>query len=206
MAREADRDDDEPDEDGEDPADERAAAPAARPARTRGRASAAAGASPRARNLALLSILVAVGGLAAVALFSNRDDRSRNDALLFLDRYGELDVDDPVDDRRERVEALAAIPFSAGDVDRVRDTCVEAHRTLILAEDRGTEARAAFDRATAGGRVAESEIPTETRASIEAALAESNDALARAREQLPRCMSEARRLEVRYQQRRRSQR
>ncbi|MDQ3037473.1 MAG: hypothetical protein M3Y87_34075 [Myxococcota bacterium] len=170
----------------------------------------------RARNLVLLSSVVAAGAIAFVVLsssgalesspFGGGDERTRNDAMLFLARYDQLDVDDPIDQRRPLVESLEAMPFATPEVDRARDFCVDAHRALILAEERGIEARAAFDRASEGGRIEEPDIPTETRASIESALTESNDALARAREQLPRCMREARDLGTRFRPRRRSQR
>lgn len=160
----------------------------------------------RLRTLATVTILVAVGALAAMLFLTRQDDRTRNDALLFLDRYEALDVDDPLETRRPLVEALAAMPFAAAEVDRVRDGCVEAHRTLILAEERGAEAREIFDRATEGGRVPEGDIPTEVRASIEAALSESNEALPRARAQLRECMDGARGLSVRFQPRRQSHR
>src|SRR5690606_37345474 len=93
----------------------------------------------RLRSIATITILVAVGALAAMLFLTRQDDRTRNDALLFLDRYEQLDVDDPIDTRRPLVEALAAMPFAAEEVDRVRDRCVEAHRTLIVAEERGAE-------------------------------------------------------------------
>lgn len=160
----------------------------------------------RLRSVATITILVAVGALAAMLFLTRQDDRTRNDALLFLDRYEALDVDDPIDVRRPLVSALAEMPFAAEEVDRVRDGCVEAHRTLIVAEERGAEAREIFERATGGGRVPESEIPTDVRASIEAALAESNEALPRARAQLRDCMDDARRLQVRFQPRRQSHR
>ena len=160
----------------------------------------------RARSLALLTIMVAVGALAVMFFFTRQDDRTRNDALLFLDRYQALDLDDPIEERRQRVDALDALPFASEEVERVRDACVGAHRTLIVAEERGAEARAIFERETDHGRIAESDLPTEVRASIEAALSESNEALPRAREELRTCMDDARRLEVRFQPRRRAER
>ena len=151
----------------------------------------------RARTLALGSILVAVGALVVLAFFMDRDDRSRNDALLLLDRYEGIDVDDPVEERRTRIEALAAIPLGDGTADRVRDACVEAHRLLIRAEDTSATARGLFAQATRGGG-AEDDIPTAVRADIESALSESNDALTEARDRMPRCLSEMRTLEVRF--------
>ena len=160
----------------------------------------------RARNLVLVSALVGVGALAAVAFFVRGDDRTRNDALLFLDRYDRLDVDDSVDVRAPIVDELERMPFPSRDVDAVRDTCVDAQRTLLLAEARGVEARAIFDRATDRGRIAEGDIPTETRASIESALAESNAALERVRPLMADCDEDVRQLRHRFQPRRRSQR
>ena len=63
----------------------------------------------RPRTIALVSILVAVGALAVVLFFASRDDSARNDALLFLDRYDGIDVDDPLEERRERIEQLSRL-------------------------------------------------------------------------------------------------
>src|SRR5688500_6938094 len=104
----------------------------------------------RARTLALSSILVAVGALAVLLFFANQDDRVRNDALLFLDRWEGIEVDDPLEERRTRIDALDRLGIGADEIDLVRDQCVAAHRTLIRAEDSGAVARTAFDRATEG--------------------------------------------------------
>lgn len=154
----------------------------------------------RPRTLALMSILAAVGALAVVLFFASRDDSARNDALLFLDRYDGIDVDDPLEERRERIGQLSRLPLPNDEVDRVRDVCIEAHQLLIRAEDRSAEARGAFDEATRGG-IEENDIPTDTRVSIEAALEESNESLARAREQMPRCADGARDLRLRFARR-----
>jgi hypothetical protein len=154
----------------------------------------------RGRGLVLMSILVSVAAVAAIAFLANRDDRSRNDAMLFLDRYRWLDVDDPLEERRARVDALASIPLSSPEVGEVRDLCVSAHRTLIRAEEHSAAAREALAQATAGGAGEES-MPDEVRARIEADLATSDEAIALAREQLPRCLDRARRLELRFQPR-----
>lgn len=156
----------------------------------------------RTRSLAIASVLVAFGALAVVMFFANRDDSARNDALLFLDRYEGIDVDDPAEERRARVDMISGLPIGSEEVDHVRDLCVDAHRTLLRAEDRGAEARVAFDQAMGGRRraeVDEDEIPTDVRATIEAALAESNGALEIARDAMPRCLSAVRGLEVRFQ-------
>jgi hypothetical protein len=160
----------------------------------------------RARHIALVTLLAAVAALAFALLFSRGDGGTRNDALLFLDRYQVLDLDDPIEERRRTVEALATMPFAADEVRAVRDRCVEAHRTLIRAEERGAEARAIFERATDQGRISDDEISTDVRASIESALQESNESLPRARELLRTCMEDTRRLEVRFRPGRRSQR
>lgn len=154
----------------------------------------------RPRTLALVSILVAVGALAVFLFFASRDDSARNDALLFLDRYEGIDVDDPLEERRTRIEQLSRLPLANEEVDHVRDQCVEAHQLLIRAEDRSAEARAAFEEATSGGGD-ESDIPTEIRASIEAALEESNTSLEEARGRMTLCMDGTRGLELRFSRR-----
>ncbi len=160
----------------------------------------------RSRNLVLASILVAVGAVAVIAFLMRGSDRTRNDAMLFLDRFGELDVDAPVTERTPHVEALASMPFASQEVDEVRDLCVEAHQTLLLAEERGAEARVSFDRATEQGRLREGDISPDVRASIEAALRESNQALERVRPLMAHCDDRVRGLRARFRTPRRAER
>lgn len=152
----------------------------------------------RSRNLVLVSILVAVGAVAVIAFLMRGSDRTRNDAMLFLDRFGHLDVDSPIYERRPHIEALESMPFASQEVDEIRDLCVEAHRMLLVAEERGAEARESFDRATDRGQLEESDISAETRAAIEAALGESNRALARVRPLMMRCDDRVRGLRARF--------
>jgi hypothetical protein len=149
------------------------------------------------RGLLLIFVLAAVAALAGVAFLTDREGRTRNEALLFLDRYEGIDLDDPLDERKQSIDALAALPLSSAEVAEVRDVCVEAHRTLIRAEEHSAAARADLEHATADGQ-REEDIPTEVRAQIEAHLQSSNESLALARETLPRCMERVHQLEVRF--------
>lgn len=129
---------------------------------------------------------------AALPLALGCEPDARNDANLFLDRVKRIDLDDPVEQRRELVDRLAALPLSAEEVQRARDACVEAHRTLLEAEDRHAQARTAVAGAT------ESDIAITERQRIEQDIQASNRALERSRQLFPRCQRLTRDLELRY--------
>ena len=118
----------------------------------------------------------------------------QNEARLFLDRMGQVDLDDPLEDRRAWADTLERMPFATEEVRRARAACLDAHRTLISAEDQNAEARRRLDEV--GGD--EDSLSAESRAAIEAAIGESNRALARSRGLFSRCTAEKRGLEGRY--------
>ena len=154
--------------------------------------------SGRVRVVAIVTGVGTVLAILGLAAFTGAD--GSGDARRFFEVYGEVDADAPMAERAQRIEALAAVPLATDEIATVRDLCVEAHRTLLRAEERGAEARAAFRQATAGGSGEES-ITDEQRASIETALSESNDALALARRQMPECLRRVHGLEQRYRTR-----
>jgi hypothetical protein len=138
-----------------------------------------------------LSILV----LAACAIGCEPD--ARNDANLFLDRVRRIDLDDPVEERRRLVDSLASLPLSAEPVQRARDACVEAHRTILEAEELHARARSAVEE-----HEDESQMPITERQRIERDIQESNRAIERSREMFTRCHRLTRDLELRYRSRR----
>ena len=121
----------------------------------------------------------------------------RNDANLYLDRVQRIDLDDPLDLRRLRVEALATLPVASDVVRSARDACVEAHRAIIDAEETSAEARAAFE-----GYASEDAIPQAERLRIEEDIRQSNRAVERSRGLFSRCHRLTRDLELRYRRRR----
>ena len=139
------------------------------------------------RSLALIS------ALSATALAC--EDRTRNEAMLFLTRYEALDLDAPLEERRDAVAELRGLVLSTEEVRSARDACVEAYEAEILAEDQHAEATTQLLAASAGG--AET-VPTEAAARIEAAIQQSQEAIERTRELFPRCEREARGLRSRF--------
>ena len=122
---------------------------------------------------------------------------ARNDANLFIDRIEVIDLDDPVEDRRERVDALAALPLASVEVQTARDACVEAHRAILEAEDLHARARAAVvDHADEGA------LSITERQRIENDIQQSNRAIARSRDLFSRCHRLTRDLDLRYRSRR----
>lgn len=141
------------------------------------------------RRLATLALLV-------LALLGCEPD-ARNDAIIFLDRVQRIDLDDPLAERRRHVESLASLPLSAPEVQRARDACVEAHQTILSAEELTQGARAEVERYEE-----ESQIPIATRQRIETDIRRSNALIERSRALFDTCHRLTRDLEVRYRSRR----
>jgi hypothetical protein len=131
------------------------------------------------------------------------DGTARNDAMLFLDRYQVIEIDQPAAERRPLVEALERLAITNVDVVRARDACVEAHVSLLDAEERHAAARHELLEAIGDeGR----EVPPEVAARIEAAIDESNAAIERSPALFSTCYREVRTLESRFRTRRPAER
>jgi len=127
-------------------------------------------------------------------------DREENEARLFLDRIVDVDPEDPVEDRRGKIDAVAALVLRNADLIRVRDTCVSGHRALLTAEDE--QGRAAHSLAALSDGDPEAQLPEAEAQRIRAAIQTSNRELARARELLTHCQQDVQALEHRYAKRR----
>lgn len=138
-----------------------------------------------------------------IGLVACDDGRARNEAMLFLDRYQVIEIDDPLEERRPLVEGLERLALSDAEVDRARDTCVEAHRSLLDAEERHAAAR--HELVTAMGEEG-AEVPPDVAARIETAIDESNAAIERSPALFSSCYREVRALESRFHRRRPAER
>jgi len=141
-------------------------------------------------------LFFALCGLASSACGND----ARNDAVLFLDRVQQLDLDAPIQERERLVASLASLPLTSEEVQRARDACVEAHRTILEAESLHRSAREALVRAGAD----EEAMPITERQRIERDIRQSNDAIERSRDLFTRCHRLTRGLETRYRRRRNS--
>ncbi len=142
----------------------------------------------------LVLLLALVGSLPSC---SCNDERTRNEAMLFLDRFEDVDVDDPLEERRAAIDEIRALALSDEDVLRARDACVQAHDALIEAEDQHASARHQLVEASPGG----AEVPPEVAERVEHAIDESGRAIERSRELFPRCTREVNALETRFHRR-----
>lgn len=140
--------------------------------------------------------LLALIAFVALALAGCEPD-ARNDATIFLDRVQRIDLDDPLAERRRLVASLESLPLTAPEVTRARDTCVEAHRAILSAEELTQGARAELER-----HEDEAAIPLVTRQRIEADIRRSNELIERSRGLFDTCHRLTRDLEVRYRSRR----
>lgn len=141
--------------------------------------------------------------LAVLTLGQCGDDRVRNEAMLFLDRYDQVDMHTPTAERRPLVEGLRDLSLVTPDVVHARDACVSAHMALVEAEERHEAARTELIEASEGG---ERPLEMDAAARIEAAINESNEAIERSPALFERCYREVRGLEGRFHRRRNAER
>jgi hypothetical protein len=142
-------------------------------------------------------LALALGGAAPSVLAGCGPDAS-TEARMFLDRLDGVDLDDPVAERQRRVTSLANLPLADATVKRARDVCVEAHRSLLEAEELHSNARVTLARHENAG-----DIPVTEQQRIERDIANSNTALTRARDLMGRCERHTRDLDNRFRRRRR---
>lgn len=138
-----------------------------------------------ARILAALALLVSVIGCS--------DDSEANEARLLLDRLENVQTPD-LRQWRRKVDALGAMPLEAERTVDVRDKCHAMHDALLRAEEATEEARRGMDELEAdeGGDAA----------TVAAALARSEEAIAETRELRGPCEDARAELEARYGSRR----
>jgi len=144
---------------------------------------------------ARLALRIAPLAVAGALVLSACEDRTRNEAMLFLTRYDALDLDAPLAERRAAVSALRGLVLTSDEVIAARDACADAYEAEIRAEDQHAAATAQLLEASGGGAA---QVPTEAAARIEAAIQESQEAIALTRELFPRCEREARALRLRF--------
>lgn len=149
--------------------------------------------SPRSARLTALGLALTLGVIASAA--AGCGDDGRNDAMLFLQRYDALDLNGPVEERREAVRALRALALRNEGVLAARDACASAFEAELRAEDQHTAATTQLLEASAGGA---ERVSAEAAVLIEAAIQESQEAIDATRELFPRCEREVRALRLRY--------
>lgn len=121
----------------------------------------------------------------------------RNDAILFLDRVGRIDADDPIEERRRMIQSLAALPIASERVDEARDACVAGHDKMLSAEQLQEDVRATLSRYAPTDTIADAD-----RATLDSQLAEARTLIEQAGPLISRCHRMTTDLEVRYRPRR----
>lgn len=119
-------------------------------------------------------------------------DHEEEEARNLVAHVRALDPQLPIADRRSLLEQLDQLNLRTERLRPVRQTCVEAHGSLVEAEEKGDEARAAIR--AAGGQ----ELQGEARAAVEQMLQTQERSIARAEELLPQCEREVDALSLRY--------
>jgi hypothetical protein len=152
----------------------------------------------RVKPAAVVMVAVALGAGAAVGC----GDQKANDARLFLDRVERIDVEGPRESRRVAVDALANVAVETEEIQRARDLCVEAHRTLLDAEDTQANAQAELDRIIGNGINPNADIAPDVASRLDRQITEARQGIERSRQLMPRCQDEVGDLAREYARRR----
>lgn len=116
---------------------------------------------------------------------------------MFLDRLERLDLDNPAEERRRLIDNLANMPLADAEVSEARDVCVDAHRSILEAEERQANAARLL------GRYEPDQVPSPgDRARIQRDIEGADAALERSRGLFDRCHRHSRELDMRYRRRR----
>jgi hypothetical protein len=141
--------------------------------------------------------LLAISTVLWLAACACDDTQTRNEAMLFIDRFEDIDVDDPLEERRAAIDGVRNLALTDPTVVAARDQCVSAYGALIEAEDQHDLARHMLVSTFLpdGG---EMPVPPELADQINAAIAHSDEAIARTQELMPRCTRAVGQLERRF--------
>lgn len=132
--------------------------------------------------------------------FAACEDRTHNEALLFLDRYDRYDSAMPPDEREQAIHDIEVLAFRVPEIQRVQRLCTESMRSLLSSETKSVEARAELQRANGHQQVPDhAAVPREIGARIEQLIEESSSALELARRQVPDCERSIRELRNKHQ-------
>jgi hypothetical protein len=140
--------------------------------------------------------------LTAAAAGCGCQDKTANEARLFLDRAGRIEIDGPRQARRDRIDALAGLALEDPQIVAARDLCVEAHRTLFDAEETQASAQTELDRITKNGADPNADIEPAVAARLDRQITEARRGIDRSHELMPRCQDEVGELTRRYAQQR----
>ncbi len=135
---------------------------------------------------ALLSMIVALAGCGS---------SEKQDAQKLVAHVRAVDPELSAAERRPRLDELETLPIATATLRELRDTCVEAHRSLLVAEEQAELATTTIR--TAGSA---SQLTAEQRTAVERALATQERSVAKAEELLPQCEREVDALALRYAQ------
>lgn len=139
------------------------------------------------------------GLVAALALLGcdGREERQRAEARTFLALYEATDHRAPVPERERKIEQLAQLGLSDELVQKARDECVSAHRTLVAAERENERAASQLDRAIAASPGGAALAPEDT-VRIGEGIKQAERSLSDARTRFERCEAQARSLSLRF--------
>lgn len=128
---------------------------------------------------------------------TDREERLRAEARVFLNLYEATDHRAPIAERERKIEQLEQLSLADEAVRKARDECVDAHRALIRAERENEQASRALDQALSAAPQGEPLAPADTER-IRARITGAEAALSDSRSRFERCESQARGLAMRF--------
>jgi hypothetical protein len=132
--------------------------------------------------------LILLLALAAAAQAGcDREAESRAEARALLEKLNKLSANGSLAQRKQTIDALGQITLRVPEHAQARDTCRTAHLQLLQAEAAQVSARKSLEEATRAHEAAGVAIPPERGQAIAAELQQSNDALAAAQREFPKC-------------------
>ncbi|MCS6858020.1 MAG: hypothetical protein NZM37_09950 [Sandaracinaceae bacterium] len=122
------------------------------------------------------------------------EEVSQREAALFLAHYDALDINRPLEERKQALARLRSLPLTQASLIMTRDLCAEAYESEIRAEQEHARATVDFLAASEGGK---KPILPEVAVRIEEAIRSSEAAIEKARKRFPECEREVRQLRMR---------
>ena len=143
------------------------------------------------------AVRVALVTTLLVLALAGCEDRTRNEAKLFLSKVADVDENAPTARRREEIQALKDLVVTTDEIRTAQRACVHAHEALLHAEEEQEGARHALEEAAhrVGTHTA---LTAADSAAIQANIDASNRDIAEARTSFPTCTRHVDELKRKY--------
>lgn len=140
--------------------------------------------------------LIVTAVVVAAAVLAGCQDSERTQARMLLAQLRSIVIKDSCEVRKPLVAKLEALGLTDEELRRIRHKCVQAHRSLIAAEEQQLKARQVLTNLT--GEDLDKKLGNADAIVVAEAIERSNRELKRAKELFPGCEQATRELELRF--------